>query len=115
MSEKSIMYGVFVTIFFAAVLVCVAVVSALSYNTSIQNVHIIVKDKDRALSENNTSYRIYTENETFVVEDSLFHWTFDSADRYGRLNRGGKYSCKAVGWRVPALSTFRNLVSCESR
>ena len=82
MSEKSIMYGCSLR-FFAAVLVCVAVVSALSYNTSIQNVHIIVKDKDRALSENNTSYRIYTENETFVVEDSI-SWTFDS-DRYGRL------------------------------
>lgn len=93
----------------------VVIVGSIACNMSVEQVTITVTDKDRATSENGTSHRIYSERETFIVKDSIYYWTFNSADRYRELKRGKTYACKAVGWRIPALSMFRNLISCQSR
>ena len=61
--------------------------------------------------EHGNQYRIYTENcGTLSVEDELFKLRFDSADVYGKINEGESYNFKTVGWRIPLISSFPNVI-----
>ena len=79
---------------------------------------ITVSDKERIVesdSDGNTSskYLIFTENEVFENTDSLFRMKFNSSDLQGSLKKGETYQCDVYGWRVPFLSSYRNLVGCS--
>lgn len=58
-------------------------------------------------------YRVYTDQGTFVMKDSLVHPRFDTADEYGALEPGQTYDCEKYGFRIPLLSSFENLINCE--
>jgi hypothetical protein len=76
-------------------------------------VHIIVNDKESVSTDSGHEYRVYTDQGTFKVGDSIVHPRFNSADVYGSLRRGHTYDCKAFGWRIPLFSTFKNLTDCK--
>lgn len=58
-------------------------------------------------------YRVYTDQGTFKVTDTLIYTRFNSADTYGRLQIGHTYTCRAAGWRFGLFSWFPNLISCQ--
>lgn len=59
-------------------------------------------------------YRVYTENcGTLSVEDELLKFRFDSADVYGEINEGETYNFKTVGWRIPLVSMFPNIMEVK--
>jgi hypothetical protein len=62
---------------------------------------------------NGHEYRLYTTHGTYKVTDSVIHWRRNSADVYGRLLVGHKYHCKVYGWRVPLVSSFKNVLDCK--
>lgn len=53
--------------------------------------------------------------ETFKVEDSLLSGSGNSADTYGRLREGEKYTCTARGYRSSHWyhTSYRNLMDCK--
>lgn len=57
-------------------------------------------------------YLVYTNGETFENTDSLLHGTFNSSDVHGRLEPG-TYSMTVCGYRIPALSSYRNIIEFQ--
>lgn len=39
---------------------------------------------------------------------------FDSSDVYGELEIGNSYEVRVVGWRIPLLSWYRNIIDVEN-
>ncbi len=87
-----------------------------TYGT-IENVDVVVTDKERVTTGSGDSisskYLIYTDGETFENTDNLFYGTFNSSDFYGRIQRNHRYRLTVCGWRVPWLSMYRNIVEMQ--
>ncbi len=60
-----------------------------------------------------SEYRVHTNNGVFKNTDSILFMKFNSADLQNSLKIGNSYRCEAFGPRIPLLSEFPNLVSCE--
>lgn len=71
-----------------------------------------VTDKDRGADEG--SYRVYTEEcGQLANEDSVWRGKYDSADVWQDLKVGETYRLHVVGYRIPFLSQFPNVLSVE--
>lgn len=70
-----------------------------------------VTDKESVRQKDSNQYRVYTSCGTFVVEDSIAIFRFDSADVYGSLKVNTDYKIKHGGYRVGFLSMFPNIIS----
>jgi hypothetical protein len=77
------------------------------------SVEFTVKDKERIHSGNTSYYLIYTDIETFKCTDNLFYGKWNSSDMYGSLERGKRYKAQVIGWRIPFLSMYRNIVKMK--
>ena len=58
-------------------------------------------------------YLVYTDAETFKNKDSLIEMKFNSSDLQGSLKEGMECTFTVVGWRVPFLSMYRNIVAAS--
>lgn len=87
------------------------------YYNSTETVTIEVVDKERiTVTEGETvtsKYLIFSDSEVFENEDSLIFGKFNSSDFQGKLHVGETYIVTVVGWRVPFLSMYRNIISVE--
>lgn len=89
----------------------------LFYFSSVEIIEITINDKERITtgSGENISSRfiVYTEDEVFENSDALWFWKFNSTDFQNKLKVGETYEVKVVGWRVPFLSWYRNIVEIK--
>lgn len=51
--------------------------------------------------------------EVFQNDDSVFFGKFNSADVQAKMKVGSRVRFKAIGWRWPLFSVFRNIVKVE--
>lgn len=81
-----------------------------------EEVTITVEDRERGsgTGENKTATLVFTDSETFEVADSVWAWHFRSADTYRGLKRGETYTCTVQGWRIGFLSSYRNIIECDT-
>lgn len=77
-------------------------------------VTIKVTDKERIVTGSGESmeskYLVYTENETFENVDATNFLKFNSSDLQGKLKRDSVYKVMVYGYRIPFLSSYRNIV-----
>lgn len=87
------------------------------YKSTAETIEITVKDKERIMTgsgENVTSkFIVYTQNEVFENTDTFLYSKYTSSDFQNKLDKGQTYTVKVVGWRVPFLSMYRNIVLIE--
>ncbi|MCG7309707.1 MULTISPECIES: hypothetical protein [Brachybacterium] len=98
-------------------LVVVVVLGGFAFTTSTkeEGVKITVTEKDRVVTRENSYYLVWSkEGETFKNSDSLSQGKFASSDLQGRLHEGTTYTCTVSGVRIPVVSTYRNILSCET-
>jgi len=69
-----------------------------------------VEDKDRSTANGTSVYRVYTDCGVFEVEDAMMRGNFASADLYADLDEGTTYEFTTIGWRLPFLSMFPNII-----
>lgn len=83
-----------------------------SYNHDVTHHACVVTDKDRTSdSKGNSDMRIYTENcGVFAVQDAIWIGHNNSADTFNAIKVGGTYDLETLGFRVPALSDFPNII-----
>ncbi len=79
---------------------------------------VTVTDKERAANSESSKYLIFAEDEqgdTVVFEntDNLLRFKFDSSNIYGKLKIGYTYKITVVGFRVPILSMYQNIIDIE--
>ena len=85
----------------------------ISRNMKTETLTIKVVDKTVTHTENDSKYLIFTNNEVFEEDDELFRGKFNSSDMYGQLKVGGTYRVKVLGFRIPFLSMYRNIIEVE--
>ena len=83
---------------------------------------VTVTDKERIVESNNKSttskYLVFTEDKdgnehVFENEDTLLRGKFDSSDIQGKLKVNTKYTVKVVGYRIPFLSLYENIIEIK--
>lgn len=71
---------------------------------------IVVAEKERIMSYENSKYLIFTEEEVFENTDTIWHGKWNSSDVYRDLKEGEAYQIEVYGFRVPFLSMYRNII-----
>lgn len=83
---------------------------------------VTVTDKERVVSRSgdnvNSKYLIFCEDEnedTYVFEntDNLFRGKLNSSDYQGKLKVGKTYRLTVVGYRIPLVSAYQNIIKVE--
>jgi len=70
---------------------------------------ITTKSGDRVTSK----YLIFTDREVFENTDSFLAFKFNSSDSYGRIKVGQVCTFKVTGFRIPFLSSYRNILEAR--
>ncbi len=74
-----------------------------------------VTDKDVKNSGNSSKYLVFTKltngkTKTFCIQDDLFKLRWDSSDVYADVEIGATYDIEVIGWRIPFLSAYENIM-----
>jgi hypothetical protein len=92
----------------------------ISQNVENKQIQVISKERLMKLSKDSegntrTSYQnlIYTEDETYIVEDSIWHWHFRSGTIYAKLKENTACDVKLVGYRWGFLSMYQNIIEAD--
>ena len=56
---------------------------------------------------------VFADKGVYCVKDTLLFWRWDSSDMYGSLHEGETYNIETVGWRVPLLSMYPNILEAK--
>lgn len=80
---------------------------------------ITITDKEVKKDGDSSKYLIFTELEdgtgrVFENTDAWFKGKFDSSSMYGELEIGKTYKIKTIGYRIPILSIYENIVEISS-
>lgn len=79
---------------------------------------VTITDKERVNKGDSSKYLVYADSEdgeslVFENTDSLFHGKFNSSNVQGKLKEGKTYELTVVGFRIPILSSYQNIVNVE--
>lgn len=61
----------------------------------------------------NDRYLVYTDKDTYKVEDTVAYFNYRSSDVWGKLAKGNTYEFTTIYWRVPWFSMFENIVEVK--
>ena len=100
------------------ILIVILIISFVSYKIAYFNsteiIEIKINNKESVLDGSREStkhkYLIYCEGEVLENTDSYVYGKFDSSDFYNELKIDSTYTVKVVGWRIPILSHYRNII-----
>jgi hypothetical protein len=86
----------------------------VAYRSSLRSVEITVTDKARITKGNRDSvsgyYLVYSNDGVYQVSDSILFLTWNSSDKYGKIEPGNIYNVKVAGWRIPVFSMYPNII-----
>lgn len=94
------------------------VVALLAYPLALyaseQQCEITIKEKWTKTHDNEMKYLVSDiDGNVYCIEDSSVFLKWDASNRYAALDEGKIYSVTLVGWRVPMLSMYQNIVEIE--
>ncbi|MBR6504486.1 MAG: DUF1523 family protein [Clostridia bacterium] len=105
--------GVVIGIIVLAIIV--SIIAVPSYFSE-KTYTVTVTDKTVKNYSSSSTYLVFTELENgetrvFMVEDSFFKFRFNSSDAYAQIKVGETYNIKCIGWRIPFLSEYENIMT----
>lgn len=103
------------------ILVVVMIVIAVNFNDTNYDVTVTRVERivDYSFGEDDSKYLIYCEKEdgeviVFENTDNILRGKWDSSDIYGRIKEGKSYTFTVVGFRIPFLSTYQNIIKVRN-
>ena len=72
-----------------------------------------VKSKEAFKGKESSYYLVFSDKETFMVDDSITRMVFNSSDIYGGIDPGSCYTFKVFGYRSPFLSQYRRIIEVK--
>ena len=80
---------------------------------------ITVTGKEVKNSIDDSKYLIFAKTEngetkTFSIEDNVIKWRWNSSDVYGDVEIGKTYEIKVIGWRIPIISSYENIMKIKA-
>lgn len=106
------------TTFFVLLLLAGLTASPIIHFSTQEAVSFSVKRAERVTAgygaNAESKYLIFTDTETFENTDSLWALKYNSSDIYGDISEGDSCEATVVGFRVPFMSMYRNVleISC---
>ena len=104
------------TVIITAILlsIIISIVLFLSYYST-KTYTVTVTEKEVKNYSESSTYLVFTrlennETKVFCIEDSLIKERFYSSDLYGKIEVGKTYDIKVIGWRIPFLSSYENII-----
>lgn len=95
------------------ILIAAAIYPTLYY-TSSEIVEITVSKTERISTGSGEDlshkFLIYTEGEVFENTDSWLYMKHNSTDIQNKAKTDSTYSVKVAGWRIPLISSYRNVI-----
>lgn len=90
----------------------------IAYFTSRETIHgKKIVDLERIVEssgeETNSKYLVYTNDEVFENTDEFILWKFNSSDIQNQLAQADSVNLEVIGWRIPFLSMYRNIVEIK--
>jgi hypothetical protein len=90
---------------------------------NVERLQISVVSKERLLKvsssdgKTSTSFQnfVYTDSETFKVDDNLWHWHFRSGTVYAQIREGAVCDVTVVGYRWGFLSMYQNIIAASCK
>lgn len=61
----------------------------------------------------NDQYLVYTDVDTYKIEDTIAYFNYRSSDVWGKLTKGNTYEFTTTYWRAPWLSWYENIVDVK--
>ena len=101
--------GVIVILFL--VIIQIGIVSL--YYSSEEEIEMTITEKWIKGIDDGQKYLFSDGNEVFENTDSIYIWKWNSSDFWVGIKEGHTYRIKIIGWRIPILSWYRNVVSYE--
>jgi uncharacterized protein YabE (DUF348 family) len=102
---------------FAGIIITGLITYCVCYYSSVEEITITVTDKERIVETNDgkttSKYLVFSEGETFENQDEIIKWKFNSSDVQGKLKKDSTYTVEVIGWRIPFLSTYRNILTIK--
>ncbi len=105
---------IIITIF--VILMAIGITAASSFNDT--EYTVTVTDKERVVQNDSSYYLVFTEDENgevlvFENTDNIFRGKFESSNIQGELKIGCTYNITVVGYRVPFLTMYQNIIEIE--
>lgn len=105
-----------ITVFVVIIFIIIALFVPISYNFNDHVKTITVTDKERVNTSSYSKYLIMGEDENgeiLVLEntDTPIRLKFNSSDIYAALKEGETYEVTVIGFRVPFMSWYENIIS----
>lgn len=101
--------------FSGIVLIVLALVSMIGITLIEQSTKTYItatyKGYERIVTSEDSYYVVFTDIEVFRNTDYLLTGKFNSSDIIRVLEQGKTYQFEVVGWRIPFLSSYRNILS----
>ena len=89
----------------------------VSYYASSKTISITINKTDRITTGSgediSSKYLIFTDETTYENTDLMFLGKWNSSDIQGKFKAGETYKVKVVGWRIPILSMYPNIVEIK--
>ena len=97
--------------------IVVALILVISLPSFITNTYTDITVTKTEISSDG-DYMIFGTNSTgkvqsFTLNDSFWHWKWNTADPYAQIEEGKTYNFRCSGIRVPILSMFPNILELE--
>ena len=115
----------FIVVAIVIVLAVVFSVRAFNFNDTEYTVTITGKDRITESSkdsdgnvETSSKYLVFADDENgnslvFENTDCFIRWKFNSSNIQGQLKEGHTYKITVIGYRVPFLSWYQNIIKVE--
>lgn len=68
---------------------------------------------DEKVYYHDEKYLVFTTDMEYENADSLWWWKFNSSELMNDFEEGQTYRAHVYGWRVPFLSMYPNIISCD--
>ena len=77
-----------------------------------------VTDKDIKNYDSSSKFLVFTKTEdgetrVFSMEDTLIKGRWNTADDYAEIEVGETYSFTVIGWRIPFMSEYENIIEFQ--
>ena len=102
-------------IIFICILCVIAVTVSICASFNDHTYEVMVTDKERINDSDGGKYLIYgfdKDGNSLVFEnvDTLLRFKFNSSNIYAEIEEGKFYKATVVGWRIPFLSSYENII-----
>lgn len=100
-----------------AIIVLIAIPCSKSYYSE-KNYTATVTDKDIKNYDSDSKFLVFTktkngETRVFSMEDTLIKGRWNTADDYAEIEVGETYTFTVIGWRIPFISEYENIIKFQ--